>query len=148
MLALSVENLWQISERQDVWLGLHHSVATTDRSSDLYWTPYWDQRHYLVTRIRRGYPNYFGMLQLHLGVQKEKARADVKAKYEQLRIQGETQGFYPGEDPEQDWSAFLGASANASRKWSNGLELALDFSVNAMRDYTERNASLTLMYHF
>ncbi|MDZ4198573.1 MAG: tetratricopeptide repeat protein [Kiritimatiellia bacterium] len=148
MLSMNLENLWRLSVRQDIWFGLHNSISTTDRSSDLYWTPYWDQRHYFVGRIRRSFPNYYGMVQVHLGWQKEKARPEVLDAYNQLRIRAERERYYPGSYPEQGWDPLLGLGATLRRTWGGGLEASIDITVNALRDYTERNLYGGLLYRF
>jgi tetratricopeptide (TPR) repeat protein len=147
-LHANVENLWRMSTRHNVWLGLHDSVDTVDRDSDLYWTPYWDQRHYLVLRISQSYPNYTAAARFHLGLQKEKARQEDLDAYNTAKAAAEGKGWYPGSNPQQGWNSLLGLGVTLSRRWQSGWEFSGEFVVNAIRDYTEHTISGRLMYRF
>lgn len=147
-LHANVENLWRMSPRYNVWLGLHDSVDTVDRDSDLYWTPYWDQRHYLVLRLSQSYPNYFGSIRFHLGVQKDKARQEDLDAYNAAKASAEKGGWYPGSNPQQDWTSLLGLGLTLTRRWASGWDLSGEFTVNAIRDYTEHTLGGKLMYRF
>ncbi len=147
-LHANIENLWRMSPRHNVWFGLHDSVDTVDRKSDLYWTPYWDQRHYLVLRLSQSYPNYTGAVRFHLGLQKDKARQEDLDAYNTAKASAEKGGWYPGSNPQQDWASLLGLGVTLSRRWASGWDLTAEFSVNAIRDYTEHTLGGRLMYRF
>ncbi|MDA3872685.1 MAG: hypothetical protein PF795_01850, partial [Kiritimatiellae bacterium] len=146
---LEAENLWLLSERLDVWWGLHHSISTTDEDSDLYWTPYWEQRHYLVLELRRNFPSFTSSLRGHLGFLKEKARdIDVQAFLNTQAIAQEQGGFSAGEPPDEGWNKLIGFSANLNKVWPSGLEVNGSFTVNAVNDYIEHNVIGTILYRF
>lgn len=148
LLRLMLENFWRISERYDIWLGLHDSLITADMASDLYWTPYWEQRHYLIVRLRRTYPKYFGMVRVNVGVVKSKGRPEEWAVYNERAARAEGQGWYPGDTPDQGWDRLIGFSASLRREWSNGWEIEGEAAVNALREQTERTLSGSLIYRF
>ncbi|MFN2352141.1 MAG: tetratricopeptide repeat protein [Kiritimatiellia bacterium] len=143
-----VENLWRISQVYDIWFGLHDSVDTADRENQMYWTPYWDQRHYLILQLGRSYPNYSAMVRAHLGIQKDTARQEELERYNTARVRGEAEGWYPGNDPQQGWATLLGVSAGLSRTWSSGWNFTGEFTVNSIRDYTEHTLAGKLSYRF
>lgn len=142
-LHAELENFWRLSLDQDLWLGLHDSLDTMDMDSDFYWSPYWDQRHYLILRLRRSYPNYFGMMRVNLGWQKGKARPLTAEEYNALAARGETTNV---EDP--GWEPLLGVGASLTRKWKSGWEFSGEASVNSLSTYTERTIQASLLYRF
>ncbi len=144
-----LENLWLLSERLDVWWGLHHAITTTDEDSDYYWTPYWEQRHYLVLELRRSYPGFTSSLRGHLGVIKSKARdEDVQAFLNTRAVAEEQGGFSAGEPPDEGWNKLIGFSANLNKVWDSGLEVNGSFTVNAVNDYIEHNVVGSILYRF
>lgn len=147
-LKLEAENYWVLSHRHDIWWGLRNSVDTVDQDSDYYWTPFWDQRHALVLRIRRAFPDYFGQLRVHLGYQKTEPRPEEEEEYEIARAQGEAQGYSPGLAPDDGWDPMIGFAASATRKFKNGFEFTGEISVNAADEYTEHTVQLRLTYNF
>lgn len=147
-LHAGMENFWRLSMNQDFWIGFHSSVDTVDKASDMYWSPYWDQRHYFIFRVRRSYPNYFGMVRVNLGWQKAKGRPEEMDAYYNRKARAETQGWYPGDNPDQDWERLVGIAASLTRKWGRGWELSAEFGVSSMRDYTEHNLSGSLLKRF
>lgn len=144
----NVENFWRLSRENDIWIGLHNSLETMDRDSGLYYSPYWEQRHYLMLRFRRGFPNFYGMLKLHLGYQKSEARREELDKFLAAKAQGEAEGWSPGTGPDQGWDKLLGFQAEVRRKYRSGLELGGDFSVNSSGEYTENTISINARYNF
>lgn len=148
LLRLMAENFWRISQRYDIWVGLQNSLVTTDVDSDLYWTPYWDQRHVAVIRVRRTFPNYYGMVRVNVGAQKAKGRpADIEL-YRSRKAVGELQGWYPGEGPDEDWHQVVGVGASVVRRWANGWEIKGETSINAIGETTERQMYGSLIYRF
>jgi tetratricopeptide (TPR) repeat protein len=145
---VEMENFWRMSQAIDLWLGFHNSIDTTDRDSDIYWSPYWEQRHYFILRLRRSYPNYFGMFKANVGVMKSRARQAELDLFDNSRVQGETQGFSPGSGPDEDWNPLLGFSASVTRSWDNGWNITGEFSVNSSKEYTEHTVSGSLLYKF
>jgi tetratricopeptide (TPR) repeat protein len=146
---LEAENIWLLSQRLDVWWGLHHSISTTDEETDLYWTPYWEQRHYLVLEIRRNFPNFTSSLRGHLGFLKESARdIEVQTFLNTQATAQEQGGFSAGEPPDEGWNKLIGFSANLNKVWPSGLEVNGSFTVNAVNDYIEHNVSGSILYRF
>ncbi len=148
LVKTEVENYWRLSEPYDIWLGMRNWIDTVDQDSDLYWTPFWEQRHAILLRVRRSYPQYYGVVRAHIGIQKSRARREEMDRYLTARAQGEAQGWSPGRGPEQGWQRMLGFAGTVARTFPNGLEIGADFSVNSSDEYTEHNASLRLMYAF
>ncbi|MBU1694360.1 MAG: hypothetical protein KKC51_10410, partial [Verrucomicrobia bacterium] len=148
LLRLVAENFWRISDRYDIWLGLQNALVTTDLESDLYWTPYWDQRHLLIVRLRRSYPNYYGMVRVNVGLQKAKGRPEEWDLFNARRAVGEAQGWSPGEGPDESWNQLIGVGASVRRRWANGWEIQGEVSINAISDRTERNLAGSLIYRF
>lgn len=148
LLRMEAENLWRLSARKNFWLGLRHRFISTDRKSDLYWTPYWEQRHLLIARIIRAYPNFYGTLQAQIGIQKERARDEDKQAFREMKTRADEEGWYPGSGPNEDWDAVVGVEAALRHTWKSGWEIGAEASVNALRDYTERTVTLSLLYPF
>jgi hypothetical protein len=144
-----LENIWMISEKLDIWAGLHSAISTTDEDSDLYWTPFWEQRHFGVLEIRRSYPGLTTSLRGHLGFQKEAARDEEIQEFLNLQTTAAEQGgFAAGEGPDEGWGKLLGFSANIRKTFDWGLELNGSFLVNATRTYTEHNVLGSILYRF
>ncbi len=148
LLKGELENLWQLSERYDVWFGVENMVDTVDRDSDLYWTPFWDQRHALLLRLRRSYPNYFGMVRAHIGVQKSRVRREERDAFATALARGEAEGWSPGAGPRRGWERMIGFAGTVSRTFESGLKLSTEFSVNATDEYTEHTVSGSALYTF
>lgn len=148
LLHLELENLWRLSIEQDIWLGLHNSVTTMDRDSEFYWSPYWNERHYVFLRLRRAYPNYFAMLMGQIGIEREQVRDKQLEEFRSAQVRGETIGFFPGLNPERGWSTLVGATASVTRTWKSGWELSTEFTVRALREYIEHSVSASLLYRF
>lgn len=147
-LKAEIENYWVLSHRHDIWWGIRNSIDTVDRDSDLYWTPFWDQRHVLLLRLRRSFPDYYGQLRVHFGYQKTEPRREELDEYEVARVQGEEQGYSPGLGPDDDWEKMMGFAASVTRKFKNGFEFTGEVTVNAADDYTEHTALVRLQYNF
>jgi len=148
MLMLALENLWRLSAEQDVWIGFASRMTTTDADSELYWSPYWDQRHYFIGRLRRAYPGYFAILQVNLGWQREKARQEALEAYRDLRTRGEQEGWYPGSGPQGSWEPMIGVSASVDKRWQSGWEASAEVSANVLSEYIERVVTARLRYRF
>lgn len=143
-LKVEVENYWVLSHQQDIWMGFRSSVDTVDRDSDYYWSPYWDQRHAAVLRLRRSFPDYFGQLKIHLGIQKTKPRQE---DLDELAA-ATSQGYEASSSLSEKWEDMMGFAGSVTRKFQSGFELTGEFSVNAGAEYTEHTALLRLMYTF
>jgi hypothetical protein len=144
-----IENLFLFSERLDIWGGLHSSISTMDEESDLYLSPFWEQRHFLVLEIRRNFPRFSSSLRGHLGFQKERARDEEIQEFLNLQAAAAEQGgFSAGDGPDEGWNKLLGFSANVSRTWDNGFEVNASFLVNATNEYIEHNVIGSLLYRF
>ncbi|MCC5846316.1 MAG: tetratricopeptide repeat protein [Verrucomicrobia bacterium] len=143
-----MENYWRISRPYDFWIGLHNSLETMDQDSDLYFSPFWDQRHYLIFRLRRTLQNYFSMFRVNVGYAKSDVRREEKDRFANAAAQGEAEGWSPGSGPDTGWNRLLGFSANLTRTWENGFEVSGELNVNSTNEYTEHTAMLRLMYAF
>ena len=144
-----LENIWLISENYNVWAGLFSSITTTDEPSDLYWTPYWEQRHYALMQIRRNYAGFSASLQGNLGFQKEKARDEEIQEYLNLQAAAAEQGgFSAGEGPDEGWNKLMGFSASLNKTFANGFEVNASFLVNATKAYIEHNVFGSILYRF
>lgn len=144
-----VENLFLLSDRLDVWAGLHHSISTADEESDLYWSPFWEQRHFLILEIRRNFPDFTTSFRGHLGFQKERARSEDIQEFLNLEAAAQEQGgFAAGEPPDEGWNRLLGFSADIVKRWENGFELNGSFLVNATNEYVEHNVIASFLYRF
>ncbi len=143
-----LENFWRVSQQYDFWLGLHNSLETMDQDSDLYFSPFWDQRHYLIFRLRRTFPNYFSMFLVNLGFAKSDVRREEKDRFANAVAQGEAEGWSPGTGPDTGWNRLLGFSANVTRTWESGFEVSGELNVNSTNEYTEHTAMLRLLYTF
>lgn len=143
-----VENFWRLSQPYDFWIGLHNSLETMDQDSDLYFSPFWDQRHYLIFRLRRTFPDYYGMFRINLGIAKTDVRREELDRFENARVQGEAEGWSPGAGPDTGWNRLLGFSATLTRTWDNGFEVTGELNVNSTNEYTEHTALLRLLYAF
>jgi tetratricopeptide (TPR) repeat protein len=148
LIRVELENFWRLSQALDIWVGVHNSVDTMDLENDLYWSPYMEQRHYLVFRMRRSYPNYFGLFKINLGYQKAKARDSELDAFLSAQAQGEAEGFSAGAGPDEDWNPLIGFSASATRTWDSGWELSGEFTVNNTKEYTEHSIRGSLLYKF
>jgi len=148
LLHLELENYWRLSLEHDIWFGLHNSVTTMDRNSEIYWSPYWNERHYFLVRMRRSYPNYFAMLVGQIGIERERVRSKEREQYLTTAASGEAQGFFPGLNPERGWDRLVGASASVTRTWPSGWEFTGEFTVRAMREYIEHAVSGYFLYRF
>lgn len=145
----SVELLGLVSERLDMWAGFHSSTSTTDEDSDLYWTPYWEQRHFAILELRRNFPGLSTSLRGNLGFQKEAARDEEVAEFLNLQATAAEQGgFSAGEGPDEGWNKLLGFSANINKTFDWGLEVNASFLVNTTKAYTEHNVIGSLLYRF
>lgn len=147
-IKIELENFWRISQQNDIWIGLHNSLETMDMDSDIYFSPFWDQRHYLIFRLRRTFPNYFGMFRVNMGFAKSDVRREEKDLFANARAQGEAEGWSPGSGPDQGWNRLLGFAANVTRTWQSGFEISGELNVNSTNDYTEHTAMLRLLYTF
>lgn len=143
-----MENFWRISQRYDFWVGLHNSLETMDQDSDLYFSPFWDQRHYLIFRLRRTFPNYFSLFRVNLGFSKSDVRREERDRFENAVAQGQAEGWSPGSGPDTGWNRLLGFSTNLTRKWDNGFEVTGELNVNSTNEYTEHTAMLQILYAF
>ncbi len=148
LIRAEMENFWRLSRELDIWMGLHSSLNTTDLDSNLYWSPFMEQRHYLVFRMRRSYPDYFGMFKINLGYTREKARPAELAEFEVARANAEAGGYSAGSGPDEGWNPLVGFSAIANRKWDNGVEISVEFTVNNTQEYTEHAVMGMLMWKF
>lgn len=147
-LKTQIENFWRISQPYDFWIGLHNSLETMDMDSDLYFSPFWDQRHYLIFRLRRAFPNYYSMFRANMGFARSDVRREEKDLFENARVQGEAEGWSPGAGPDQRWNRLLGFSATVTRTWDSGFEVSGELNVNSTNEYTEHTAMLRLLYAF
>ncbi|OGV61892.1 MAG: hypothetical protein A2498_09485 [Lentisphaerae bacterium RIFOXYC12_FULL_60_16] len=146
---MSGSSLWQLLERQGIWMGVEGAIYSMDEDSGYYWSPYWDTRYAGVMRMRRAYPQYYFQFDVRMGRQKEKARPAVVNAYHNLKAQAESDGTWdPGPDPNAPWDTFLGLGGVYRQQIWNHLDLIANLSVNFLRDYSEHDLTLGLQYNF
>ena len=137
IMRLNVNSYWLVAERAGFYLGLEGSFITTDKYSSDYWTPYWEQRYYVVGRLKRSYPRFYASVEVRVGRIYDRARqADMDA-YNQRKVVADAEGWYPGDSPELGWDSLIGFAATFRKQFFNHWELFGEASVNAVRDYTE-----------
>ncbi len=137
IMRLNVNSDWLVAERMGFYLGLEGSFVTADKYSYDYWTPYWEQRYYLVGRIKRSYPRFYGSAEVRIGRVYDRARQEDMDAYNARKVIADKEGWYPGDSPEQGWDSLIGFAVTFRRQFFNHWELFGDASVNAVRDYTE-----------
>jgi len=148
MIHLGLNNTWLLSERQGFYFGFRTYFSTADEERQAYWTPYWLQRYFLVGEFRKHYQRSVGQLQLRIGMGKEKAREEDIERYNERRVRGEAQDWYPGENPEKGWEPIVGLSASIKRDIGRHWDIYGQLSVNFLKAYSERNLRLGLLYDF
>lgn len=149
MAQLSGSSFWLLFERLGLWGGLEASTYTMDEKSDLYWSPYWDNRYAGVLRLRRAYLDYFFQFDVRLGRQSEKARSAEKQAWRNLKAKADHDGnWYPGDNPDADWATYIGLGGTYRQRIWRHLDLIGDLSVNFLREYSEHNFTLGLQYNF
>ncbi len=85
---------------------------------------------------------------MHLGLQRDKARPEEIERYNTAKTRGAAEGWYPGNGPQENWTAIVGIAGGVTRKWSTGWETGIEFGVNSIRDYTEHTLSGKLAYRY
>ncbi len=153
-LQLNGRTMWLVAERQNIYLGAEAAFITVNQASDYYWSPYWEQRYYLVARIVTARPNFSASAEAKLGEVHDKARpADMDA-YNTLvaqatpPAQSQNQAWYPGPNPQQGWSPSVGLSGTLRRRWGLHWEIYGDASITFLNDYSEHNLDAGAIYHF
>ncbi|MBI2438795.1 MAG: tetratricopeptide repeat protein [Lentisphaerae bacterium] len=138
-LNLDFDNNWLIAERAGIYLGLLGSFITADKYNPDYWTPYWQQRYYVYSKIQRAYPRFYGDAQVRVGQYRDRARDEDIQAYQDRKTRGEKEGWYPGPDPDQGFQPAVGVSVTWRAKWGRFLEFFFVGSVDALPNYTEHN---------
>ena len=137
ILRLNFNSDWLVAERIGFYLGLEGSFITADKYSPDYWTPYWEQRYYLVGRIKRSYPRFYGSVEARVGRIYDRARQEDLDAYNTRKVLAEQQGWYPGDSPDVGWDTLVGCAATLRKQFWTHWEMYGEASVNAVRDYTE-----------
>ncbi len=154
VLQLNGRSMWLVSERRNLYLGVEASLITVAQASDYYWSPYWEQRYYIVARIVRTRPKFFASAEAKLGEVHDRARqADVDA-YNTLKAQAtppalsQNQAWYPGPNPQQGWSPSIGLNGTLRRRWGQHWELYGNAGITFLNDYSEHNLDAGAIYYF
>lgn len=137
IMRLKVNSDWLVAERMGFYLGVEGSFITADKYNPDYWTPYWEQRYYLVGRLKRSYPRFYGSLEVRVGRIYDRARQEDLDAYNSRKVAADKEGWYPGDSPELGWDSLIGFAATFRKQFFSHWELFGDASVNAVRDYTE-----------
>ena len=118
------ESFWELMPDVGVWGGLDLSTVTSSDPSDYYWTPYWDQRLLGVLRYLQAWQGYTFRLDLLGGLQREDGRPLRRS--DDLGLSGKS-----------DWELVWGASGTYNKRLGSYLDLFIDGSVMALRDYID-----------
>jgi len=118
------ESFWELMPDVGVWGGLDFSTVTSSDASDYYWTPYWDQRLLGVLRYLQAWQGYTFRLDLLGGLQREDGRPLRRS--DDLGLSGKS-----------DWELVWGASGTYNKRLGSYLDLFIDGSVMALRDYID-----------
>jgi len=126
-----------VAERIGFYLGVEGSFVTADKYRPDYWTPYWEQRYYVVGRLKRSYPRFYGSVEVRVGRIYDRPRQEDMDAYNALKVLADKEGWYPGDSPDLGWDSLIGFAATFRKQFFNHWELYGEASVNAVRDYTE-----------
>ena len=137
ILRMNLNTDWLVAEQMGFYLGLEGSFITADKYSPDYWTPYWEQRYYVVGRLKRSYPRFYGSVEVRIGRIYDKARQEDMDAYNARKVVAAQQGWYPGDSPEAGWDSLIGFAATLRKQFWTHWEFYGEASVNAVRDYTE-----------
>lgn len=137
IMRLNVNSDWLVAERMGFYLGVEGSFITADQYSPDYWSPYWEQRYYVVGRLKRSYPRFYGSVEVRVGRIYDRARQEDMDAYNARKLVADKEGWYPGDSPELGWDSLIGFAANFRKQFFNHWELYGEASVNAVRDYIE-----------
>ncbi len=148
MMGLTANSFWLVGERQNFWLGVEGQLYTMDRESDMYWSPYWDERLFLVARLQRSYAGYFAGFEFRVGEAREKGRPEEMERWRAAQAPAEAGGWYAGASPEVDWQSVVGAACTFRRQFGRHWELYADASVTFFSEYAERNLQGGVVFHF
>nr|HRR34639.1 polysaccharide deacetylase family protein [Kiritimatiellia bacterium] len=118
------ESFWEAMPDIGVWYGLDLSTVSSSDASDYYWTPYWDQRLLGVLRYLQEWQGYTFRFDLVGGLQREGARP--LRRTDDVGLSGKT-----------DWELVWGASSTYNKRLGSYLDLFIDGSVMALREYID-----------
>lgn len=148
ILHVRASSMWLVGERQNIYLGLIYELSTMDERSSDYWSPYWEERIGLALQMSRTFQAFHAGAEARVGMAREKGRPDDLEDWRALQVQGESQGFYAGDEPGTDWEPTVGLGANLRRMLGNHWELEGQGSCSFYSDYSEYIIGGTLLYHF
>jgi tetratricopeptide (TPR) repeat protein len=148
ILNLSGRLAWTLSERQNFRVGVNGHFITADNENEYYWTPFWLQRYYLFGEFKKTYRNAYARFEVRLGVSDEKVRDEEMEIYNEKAYRAETEGWYPGENPDTGWESIIGVTAAYRKKIFNHLEFYGELNVDYVGDYSEQEVLIGLTWNF
>ena len=129
------KSFWELLPEIGIWGGVDLSTITSSEPSDFYWTPYWNQRVLAVLRYLQVWHGYTFRFDLMGGYQREDKRP----------IRRPVEENFVGDS---DWELVWGASATYNKHLGSYLELLIDGTVMAMRDYIDHRFMIGLSLGF
>jgi len=118
------ESFWEMMPDIGIWMGLDLSTVSASDASDYYWTPYWDQRVMGVLRYLQTWQGYMFRLDLLAGLQREDARP--LRRTEDVDLAGGA-----------DWEYAWGVNSTYNKRLFSYLDIFMDASVMALREYID-----------
>ena len=112
-----------------VWLGGEGVVWSSSHACDYYWTPYWDERVCGVFRYVRELNGYYFRLDFLMGVQREDARPLRRAQDNGL-------------SGASDWGYVWGVRSKCDYSLYDNVDVGLEVSVMALREYIDHSVLL------
>lgn len=148
MLHLVGSSMWLVGEQQNIYAGFQYELTTVDDYSEYYWSPYWEERFSLVLRMNRSFPSFYAGAEAKAGLAREDGRPEDMEIWKKLKVQGDSQGFYAGDEPGTDWEPTVGLSGTLRRMIGRHWELEAQAGTSFYSDYSEYIVGATLLYHF
>lgn len=148
LLNLSAQALGQLGTARTLQAGLRAELTTADDPREEYWTPYWNERVFLIGRFRKAYPRFHAESELRLGLSREKGRPDDLAAWRDRKIRGEREGWDPGEEPGSDWEPVIGVGLSFDRRLGKNWSLNAAGACSFYSDYSEYRLEGALRRHF
>jgi hypothetical protein len=148
LLNLSGRLAWTVSEKQNFRLGLNGHFVTADNDSEYYWTPFWLQRYYIFGEFKKSYRNTYARFEVRLGVSDEGVRDEERDEFNEKAYRAETEGWYPGPNPDQGWESIMGVTAAYRRKFFNQFEFFGELNVDYVGSYSEQEVLIGVTWNF
>lgn len=148
MLHLLGSTMWLVGEQQNIYAGFVYELTTMDEESEYYWSPYWEERYYFALRTSRNYPLFYASAEAKIGMARDKARPEDEEDWNALKVQGDAEGWYPGDEPGSDWEPSVGLGGSLRRMIGKHLEIEALASCSFYSEYSEYTLNASMLYHF